>query len=803
MLGDNNNKKIVDKMAKRSLSSSRTRNFFILITIVLSVGLLTGITLFYSGINMREKRQLDRMQHVLYSDVYQEQLEKLQQEKRIEELLLFKGGKSMEVENYVLAIYYYEQKECKISTVDIIEGKYPEKRNEIAVDKAYMKQIGKKAVLGETLTFSFLDGKEETFIISGFTDIKSEGKVYTLIVSKEYAEKGSQLASVPYTAAVRIQEADKMSKDEFLNCIRDIGSQCGIERTNINENNAFVLDLGVSGMEIATIIGIGIGILFVSILVIYSVFYLSIASRIQQFGQLRTIGMTGKQIRKMVRKEGTLLCLFGAPIGLLLGAGFAWLVVPQGWSWKYAVLFFIIIWIADLLTVFISIQKPAKIAAHVSPMEALRTTGYESDEKKTVTKRLHRKITPFHLARMSNTRNWKKTLFTMISLGVGGILFMVAAAFVTSLDIYEYSRQGQYKFGEFDLTLSYNAISLNKRGQLGVQMETPFYKELLEKITRIDGVKKIKKAEGLEVKFDYHNYSSEDSAAFFTREDVAGLKEGMKQGDFDYDHMVENDEILVVLNNIAEEIFGWKFETGERIKLSWFDGNETREKEFKIAGAVDNYNEKNYWTLYNSGWFLIPEEAIPEMNPKAIDLTKRIVISTEFEEKGEKIEQELSSILQEEPLITMYTFQQEIKQNQTNFDLSFKVLLGLAIFIIAFSLINLINTLISNIMAKKREIAMLQSVGMGRGQITKMVEYEGLLLAIGNIVITLVLGVPCSYGMIEILRKFGADYMHYCFPWFMLLGYVITVIIVPAIVSYLLLKLLQKKTLVERLREVG
>ena len=135
---------------------------------MLSVGLLSGITLFYSGVNMKEQRQLDKMQHVLYSGVYEEQLEKLQKEEQIEDLLLFKGSKSMEMDQYVLAIYYYEQKESKISTIEIAEGTYPEKINEIAVDKAYMKQIGKKAKLGETLSFSFLDGSEETFTISGF-----------------------------------------------------------------------------------------------------------------------------------------------------------------------------------------------------------------------------------------------------------------------------------------------------------------------------------------------------------------------------------------------------------------------------------------------------------------------------------------------------------------------------------------------------------------------------------------------------------------------------------------------------------
>ncbi len=99
---------------------------------------------------------------------------------------------------------------------------------------------------------------------------------------------------------------------------------------------------------------------------------------------------------------------------------------------------------------------------------------------------------------------------------------------------------------------------------------------------------------------------------------------------------------------------------------------------------------------------------------------------------------------------------------------------------------------------------MLQSIGMGRKQITKMIEYEGLLLAFGNTIITMILGTICSYGMVQVLREFGgATYMHYHFPWQMLLIYFVVIIIVPSIVSYFLLRVLQKKTLVERLREIG
>ena len=80
----------------------------------------------------------------------------------------------------------------------------------------------------------------------------------------------------------------------------------------------------------------------------------------------------------------------------------------------------------------------------------------EGEEKKKKRKesgsrtiRLARKITPTSLAVMSNARNKKKTVLTMISLGIGGILYMLAAFFVTSTSLEGYARQGEYKYGEF------------------------------------------------------------------------------------------------------------------------------------------------------------------------------------------------------------------------------------------------------------------------------------------------------------------------------------------------------------------
>jgi putative ABC transport system permease protein len=104
------------------------------------------------------------------------------------------------------------------------------------------------------------------------------------------------------------------------------------------------------------------------------------------------------------------------------------------------------------------------------------------------------------------------------------------------------------------------------------------------------------------------------------------------------------------------------------------------------------------------------------------------------------------------------------------------------------------------VVTKKQEFAMLQSIGMTNAQLMKMIQTEGLSLSIGNLLITLIIGIPASYAGIELLHYFNVDYMHFKFPIWFFLGYVVLIILVPIIVSSVTLHSFKKQTLVERLR---
>ena len=146
-------------------------------------------------------------------------------------------------------------------------------------------------------------------------------------------------------------------------------------------------------------------IIFTGYLIIYNVFQISVTNDIRFYGLLKTIGTTPRQLRRIIRQQALTLSLAGIPLGLVLG----WLiggqltpaivsqlngVVPMT---SVSPVIFIGAALFSLVTVLLSCRKPGKMAAKVSPVEAVRYT--EGGSMKTRAKgRKARKVTPFTMA---------------------------------------------------------------------------------------------------------------------------------------------------------------------------------------------------------------------------------------------------------------------------------------------------------------------------------------------------------------------------------------------------------------------
>lgn len=605
-----------------------------------------------------------------------------------------------------------------------------------------------------------------------------------------------------YPVAVRILGAESMDSETFFNTIHGLGEAYGIPRHQIFENNRFVIRIShMKASSVAGILAVSAAILFASVFVIYSIFYISVTGRIRQFGQLRTIGMTSRQIRKTVRYEGLLLSGAGSLAGLLLGTAFAYLIVPGGFHFPGTVKIWVLTLIAVTLTVLFSINKPAKIAAAASPIEASK-----ANDNSLSNSHGKRRLTPFGLARISAGSNRKRSAMTTVSLGIGGLFFAVGTTFIASYNIEEYSRGGVYAFGDYILEIADDSAHAAEHGAADIQINNPLTKELEAEIAAFEGVKGVTRYERFSVQYEYNNYQTTDSLLPIESRYLEILNRHRVEGEpFDYERMVQNKEIIILRNRQVNDIYGWKFKIGDQVKFLWYDGENYREDYFTVAGSVEglskSQDEDAYYLNIAIGWFLIPRDLLQTMIPERYDPCDGLIVAVEDYKTDTAVKEYLQKFADRDSRLEVSCFADEVKNGERNYYFVAGLVWSLSAFIIGFALINLINTLVSNAMSRRQEFAMLRSIGMSSSQLKKMIIGEGLLLAVKNIIITLTLGTAAGYTAIQVLRQLAATYLHWHFPGWYLLGYIGMVLALPGIISVVITNILERKSLTERLRE--
>lgn len=798
MSGKKTAKQMISLMSKKSLRTGRMRNIFVSITIVLAAALLTAILMFVQGQRTETARQLTHAQQAGYYELTDEQVQALASDERIAYQIRVKTGVLSDMDGFSVMPYYVSELSDEIRVGELEEGAMPEKENEVAVQGAMLERMGIEPEVGSSVTFDFYDGNEETFTVSGILAGGEGAKQFSVFFSEAYAENGSQLKDMPYEVYVKIYGAASMYPDELREVIYLIGSDAGIEREYVNPSKAYLDSLSVDSQQIILCVLVGGVILLACVLVIYGVFYLSVIGRIHQFGQLRTIGMTKKQLKKFVSREGRLLFLRAVPIGIIIGGVAGYFMKPQGFSILNTLIIVAAVFVIIYVITMLSVHKPAKIAGNVSPMEALRYVPQDG-MKQTSGRKQCRNLTPAGLGIMNFSRNRKKTAITMLSLGLGGILFMTAATYMSSFSKENYARQGDFQEAEFIISYSPSAIELNENGLSGMQAETPLGDEMIGQITSIDGVEKVTERKGFGVQYDFpqhDEYGSSDIIYPLTEEEMQEIDSYVTEGTADPEALLSGEQVLVAGNDTVEEIYGWKFQAGDKVTLHYYDGSGMAEKEVEIAGILSAAFDRDHNGI--EGWFVMPEQAV--LDWLSYDsINSSLLISTD-PAKEASVGEQLDQIVGERPELTMETLAQRRIAYGQSADQIFGAISGLAIFIMMFSILSMMNTLIANIVTRKQELAMLESIGMSKGQIRKMLLGESLLLVGVTVGVTMTIGTLCGYILCRMLRGIGAVYMQFRFPFEFALGYAAVLILVPLLITVVSMKSFAREALVERLR---
>lgn len=209
-------------------------------------------------------------------------------------------------------------------------------------------------------------------------------------------------------------------------------------------------------------------------------------------------------------------------------------------------------------------------------------------------------------------------------------------------------------------------------------------------------------------------------------------------------------------------------------------------------GIVNEYSYSGF-----SKCFALPEQFMNEAT--GIDCTGTISVITDMK-KYDTVEAALNQLIDGNSDLVMETIKESITYYSGLQQLSFGVLLIVAVIVVCFSLINLVNTTITNFLSRRQEIGMLQAIGLSKKQLIKMLCYEGLMYSVFATLVTLVLGTGLGFLSVQVVVKTMNPYFHYSFPWLIVLIYLAILLIVQfTLISYTTGNL-KKQSLVEQIR---
>lgn len=436
-----NEKKIIKEMVRGNLKVHRKRNLLLVLAITLTTILFTSVLeIGFGGIQSIQETQLklsgmkadaelrflseEQFQNTKNSDLFESVGGRVP-------IAFLKGTKKHPVE-----IDYFDKAGLESYYISLEEGNIPEKENEVIMSDKALADMGIEAEIGSSIPVTFnLRDKEYSFdmILSGW--YKGEQRSSYLIVSKEFLDNNPELKENSYNrdkeiagtyyASVCMKNKESNIEQTLTEYARNLGGQTEdfSAQDYINVSINPVLYSEGTDMSISlTILFFGCLFVLCGYLLIYNIFDIGVMQDIQQFGMMKTIGMTGKQIKQLMRKQMLLLSLVGIPIGLILGYGLGVLLLPvilKKWEYSEEELvvlqslhpaIFIVTVIFVLITVFLSMRKPSKKAARYS---AIETTKYTEIGRKIAEKDIN---SIKNMAKSNLQRNRKRTIFTFTSL---------------------------------------------------------------------------------------------------------------------------------------------------------------------------------------------------------------------------------------------------------------------------------------------------------------------------------------------------------------------------------------------------
>lgn len=724
-------------------------------------------------------------------------------------------------------------------------GQMPQATNEVALDTITLDRMGIPHELGQTVTLEWrkdlsdqnAEPLQEEFTLCGFWEGNESSYASMAWVSREYADQktGGDLTAENGVFGLYMAQVNLYSDRNIEASLEQILADTGLTGLDYSVNLAYSPEMGATALQETLPMYLGMVLVFLAgYLIIYNIFQISVTADVQFYGKLKTLGTTTRQIKKLIFGQANRLCLIGIPVGLVLGWLLGLVMVPAftgiiegGGSVSTNPLIFLGSAVFAWLTVVISCLRPARLAGKVSPIEALRMSdGSVSNRKKAKRSRTGASLAGMAWANLG--RNKKRTITVICSLTLGLVLLSCFYAKNAAFDMEKYL--AELSIADFELAEVTSEDYINGYNPQGTTLGT----ELVQELESMDGVEATGHQYSHQFVWQFDDQMTENLKGFYTEEMLNDWASYDPTGVDAFHQAVDTRQMNAVIFGLDGIPLDTITQT-QHIMQGSFDPDAFATGEYVLAigpaiGAGEEYpvlpvpsvgstvtlEGKDYTVMAVVYPVMSIDDGAAESGTPASMEQHFILLADAFRQNWpDNTLRKLFLDVDDEHIDAVQTWlddyaatvdsslpvtSRQSMAEQYESETRSSAVMGNAISIIIalVGVLNFVNSMVTAIVSRKREFAMIQSVGMTKKQLCKMLVYEGLDYAVITLVVSWLVS---SFAVGVVIRAMVAGgFTTFHFTLLPLAICTPVLLILAVLIPFVCFKNLEKQSIVERLR---
>lgn len=844
------NRKVISRLSWRTMREKRGKNLIAIFAIALTALLFTAVftagSTLVRAIEESTMRQIGTSAHGGFKMLTTEEYERVKEAGGYRDISydIFAGfGGNPKLAAIQTEVRYAEDDIARWSFCYPEEGRMPAQGKECVASSKVLEALGVPLEIGAKVPLTVrthdTQGRErdiaEEFVLSGYYFSNDAAHAQEFWVSREWLDENIDVSVKTYRERSEQGNTNPEglcqvavwfdSAYDIETQVHDLAARAGFAEGEVKESvNWAYATSRVDGFTVIMIAGLLLIIALAGYLIIYNIFYINVTSDIRYYGLLKTIGTTGRQLKGMVHRQALFLSAAGIPLGLFLGWFVGKGIIPVMYR---------IMDVGDartpaslnpvvfagsaafaLAVVYVSSIRPCRLAARVSAIEAVRyveNTQYRKKEKRTA------RVSAPRLAMANMGRNRKKAAVVIASLSLSLILLNGTYCLVRGFSFDEYVKD----YLVWDMQVSHASTVNMSYPDRDYEAVTP---DILEGLSAIDGVSGIRSVwnkygqlglsgEVLRRFEDIYREKMKDKP-YLSQEVEKALSDKIVGTDF----YSAQEELFSSLEVVQGELDTDQLEAGGYgVLLTWDDADWLSLKDQVAVGTYD----------YKTGQWNTKKEiqimAVARLSDGAgtrsyPGVGARIFLGekdfhelfeirgalhaclTVDEEKSAQAAQAVEDLISERNPELILTTKESLRKEFSDLNSVFAVVGGLLGAVLGFiGVLNLMNAMITGILARKQEFAMMQAVGMTGKQLEGMLIMEGIWYGIFTLAITATVGNGISWGLVWLIGR-NMSYFVWKIRFLPLIASVPVMAVLAVALPVICYHVLCKKSIIERLR---